>query len=201
MENALSGLENYLSKTEVTAPLFIIGHSAGANACIQYFSKTPTISLATMYLVQPVFSFAESARYMYHQNNYKELFEAIKQWVTDPQRLEEIIRKPDWLNRDFWEAKNLKTEIDSYSQGILLGDFLEDFYISDNDTHERIQELPIGRIFLSSNDSWYEPEIIRQVATKHQIALDTVDEAKDHFFRDGWTHAWKIILNDICMRL
>lgn len=193
MELGLQAFDEVLSDARPSR-LIAVGHSAGANALLQYYNHH-AIPIA-LYLVQPVFSFRESARYMYSNGRFLEILNAIKKWVVDEKRLENLLQDGSWLDSTVWQRNNLRAEIDQISIGIQLGEFLEDFYIRD---HPCVDMLPhvsaVTTIYFTNCDNWYPPEVIKAAASASKIRSVHVSMAQDHFFRGGWPVVWTDILS------
>lgn len=195
MSEALDCFESVLSNYGVSDNLVTLGHSAGANALLQFQRRSTNFQPKLRFFVQPVFDFAESAKYMYKHGHQEELFLAISKWVKEPHRLRELLLDSNWLKSEFWMENKLREKIDSMSQGIFLGEFLEDFYLRDNGVADLIG-LSTGRtfVYVSKRDHWYNPLTIWATAKKYNVEAKLVPAAEDHFFTNSWPDVWREVL-------
>lgn len=194
MPNALRIFREVLSASNLPKTVFGLGHSAGANALLNHADSDQ--SIAGLFLVQPVFSFRESAHYMYENGYYADLLDAIAKWVTDRNALDILLRDGRWLKEDFWEREQLRAKIDAISTGLLLGTFLQDFYVVDYDTTNLLADHRDRTVvFVGEHDRWYSPDRISEVCRQNRLTPIVVGEATDHFFRGGWSRVWGRILN------
>lgn len=179
--------------------LFVgLGHSAGANALLQYNMRPGRRPFDWHFLLQPVFDFADSARYMYATGQEPELFNAIKRWVKDESRLRSLLLTPAWLDAPYWHDRRLRETIDGISQGIMLGEFLEDFYIRNNDVSSQVAE--IGRtstVCLSLKDRWYDPQRTNEMCRAHSVETLELPHAIDHFLSGVWPDVWRVVLGKL----
>lgn len=183
-----------------TGQLVGIGHSAGANALLQYQARGNR-PFDRWILVQPVFDFAESAQYMYANGYAPDLWRAIGRWVQDEDRLVRLLSTKDWLDAAFWFRRGLREEIDSFSRGIRLGQFLEDFYIRNNDTSKQFSISSENiTVFLSPRDRWYDVNRTRGLCAENRVLLHDVVGATDHFLTGSWGAIWRAIVTQPGLR-
>jgi len=201
MAHALNYFEWTLKHFEISGPIFSLGHSAGANALMQYQTRFGKLLPRMSFFVQPVFDFTESAKYMYCHGYRGDLLAAISRWVTDSAALAEYLATADWLDHDYWTANQLRQKIDAISRGILLGEFLEDFYLQDNNVARILPTVGNAKVYVSRNDHWYDPERICSLADHAGVPYSILPEAQDHYFRGGWTGVWTDVKASIAQSL
>jgi pimeloyl-ACP methyl ester carboxylesterase len=177
-------------------PITAVAHSAGCNALLQL--NFSALRFARLFFVQPVFSFAESMRYMYVNGTDSEFLDAISRWTNDRKRLAGYLKSKEWLKPSFWYREKLRERINAISVDLNLGDFLEDFYIPGFDTTEYIYLIQEKLIFfLSDADTWFPVSGTKKVAEKFKIPVIIEEKAKDHFLQGCWSDIWDDILDRI----
>ncbi len=197
MARALRCFEWLLAHFHVRGPVFVLGHSAGANAVMQYANRFGDLKPRAAFFVQPVFEFRHSAQYMYRNGFQTELIAAISKWVTDVRLLTDLLSTEQWLDREHWDSNELRHRIDKISQGILLGEFLEDFYLHTHDVSGSLASFGGASLFVSMRDHWYDPKLIVDIADYSHVPYTLCGDAEDHYFRSAWPSVWSKVIPSI----
>lgn len=201
IHNALADLDEILSTCiSSNIPLIMIGHSAGANAVLQFgmrFRQPRYYVLAA-----PVLDSRESLFYMYRLGTIREFIDILCSYAKDDALIREVLSDDRWLSADRWNHKLYKELFDRVPARILIGTFLENLFIPG---HNAFQELAAAgnrcSILLAPNDTWYPIETTKRLCVTNNIDAHTVVEAANHFFTGGWDRVWdtaiKLIASDM----
>lgn len=194
MEVGIKDLYEYLIRNNLhNIPIIALGHSAGCNALLQL--NTSFLNVIYYYFVQPVFCFRESMDYMYKVNSYHEFITVLSRWAIDKDKLNDILSDPSWFNPRQWHEKNIKNSLDSISEGLKIGTFLENFYIPGFSTSNHMNLIKDkSELIISEKDSWYPVQTTKDISKKYSIPLTVVSEASDHYFSGAWEIVWDRIM-------
>ena len=188
---SLADLEEILvSCIPADIPLIIVGHSAGANAVLQFGAtfRLPQFNI----LVAPVLDSRESLFFMYRKNKIREFIDILCAYITGNDAVvRAVLSNEQWLSPDKWHQMGYRDLLDHVPARTPIGSFLENLFIPG---HNAFQELAAsGRrclIMMAKEDSWYPVETIQRLAIDHNLQLQRVEEASNHFFAGGWDRVW-----------
>jgi len=188
---ALADLEEVLaSRIPADIPLIIVGHSAGANAVLQFGAtfRPPQFNI----LVAPVLDSRESLFFMYRKKTIQEFIDILCTYITgDDAVVRAVLSDEQWLSPDKWYQERYRDLLDQVPARTPIGSFLEKLFIPG---HNAFQELAASSrrclIMMAKEDSWYPAETVQRLAIDHNIQVQKVEEAVNHFFAGGWDRVW-----------
>ena len=177
-------------------PLVIVGHSAGANACLQFGARyRPPEKFV---LIAPVLDSRESLFSMYRRNTITEFIDILCAYTRDDTLVRRVLADEQWLDADFWKSQDLRCLLDDVPARMHVGSFLENLFLPGHNAFEELERFAgRTRIFMAAEDTWYPAAAVRCLAGKHGIPLETVAEAQNHFFTGGWERVWTEVLHFI----
>lgn len=197
IQAALSDLERII-QTQIpsSTPLVIVGHSAGANACLQFGARfRPPEQFV---LIAPVLDSRESLFSMYERKTIFEFIDIVCANTDNDAIVRRILADKDWLESDVWNSHNYRQILDDLPSRIHLGTFLENLFMPG---HNAFRELEMfagsTRILIAEEDTWYPAETTRGLALKYGIPIEALAEAHDHFFQGAWRRVWREVLHSV----
>lgn len=199
MPNALSNLYETIVKLNCTThPMIVIGHSAGCNALLQMHPIV--FNIKKYILIQPVLDFRESMLYMYKKNTDNEFIEAITKWVNNTNELKKLLLNNEWLDLKKWHTGDYRKKLNSISKPdcLMLGDFLQDFYIPGYFTKRNLASInkPLD-IYITRKDNWYPVESIVEQVFVSGAKLSVIEQSNNHYFTGCWKLIWSRILDTL----
>ena len=197
MEVALKDLYYYLAiNNYYNYPIIAVGHSAGCNAILQL--DPLILNIRRYFLVEPVLYFRESMYFMYKKNTYSEFINAVSKWVTDKEKLHNILSNDLWLDIKYWHSNSIRQEIDLMCSSFKLGKFLENFYIPGFNTFSQFSSYKDKiHVFLARRDNWYPLDTLQYLVKKHKISYTIIEKAIDHFFFMAWKEVWDKVITEL----
>jgi len=196
-ELAARDLHEFLSryKTDLS-PLYIIGHSAGANAALQF--ATGYERGDRFLLVSPVLDSIESLRYMYRIKTIAEFNMLIGAITRDRDFTLSVLENEEWMEPETWRKKDYLKRLNDISGDFHVGSFLEILFI---DGYNAFDDLILhgekSTVLLPRQDNWYPFETVKALTDRGNVRLQILQEAGDHFFTGAWGAVWDWVLEDL----
>ena len=79
---------------------------------------------------------------------------------------------------------------------IKIGEFLEKLFIPGHNAFAELGRFANRtRILTAVHDTWYPAETVHTLARAHGIPVETLSEAKHHFFQGAWERVWEKMLH------
>ncbi|NLV67154.1 MAG: alpha/beta hydrolase [Spirochaetes bacterium] len=194
MEQCIIDLHRYLEPLKLNdTTLFMLGHSAGASCVLRHGS---TCGPAQKYiLVSPVLDSAGSYRHLYDTGREDEANLLISAFSSEKDYMLGILRDSRWMNRDEWEGNGYREKFDKTSGKILIGTLMQKLFIEGYNTFRDLELLAEKTsIILPVEDHWYPMDLTNSLAHKFCIPVQTINQAKDHYFTGTWKHVWRRVL-------
>ena len=197
IQNAVKDLDYFLAHKGLAGTQLVgIGHSAGANALLQYTSFNA--NLTRFFLVAPVLDSRMSLEYLYEYGNIGEFNSILAMRAGTSDVIHEHLGDKRWMDRAYWEKNKLRQYMDEKSGKILIGTFLENLFIPGHNAYSFLKEkAAVTDVILAAEDHWYPLEETRRLAREYGFTLTEISQARDHFFTRAWTHVWAFILEKI----
>ncbi|MBU1386961.1 MAG: hypothetical protein KKD32_03820 [Proteobacteria bacterium] len=197
MKAAIEDLYYFLHKYKLlSVPLIGVGHSFGTSALLQL--NYEILNIEKLFLIEPSLDFRASIRYMYKIGSQNEFITSISKFSNDPDLLSELLHDEQWFDLDYWYQNDLKSSLNTLSNHVKIGDFLEDFYIPGHNTISNyIFHKDIIHTYISTHDTWYPIEQLYAISRQNNISHSTIQKAKDHYFYFAWGQVWDSILNQL----
>ncbi len=194
---ALRDVDHLLAKNGLTGLPFVgIGHSAGANALLQYAADKE--SFLRFFLVAPVLDSRRSLEYLYAEGNIREFNDILALRAGKTDVISEHLNDSRWMDGDYWREMNLRRYMDGKSGELQIGSFLENLFIPGHNAFNLLQkEASRTDILLAVEDHWYPLEETRAKAREYGISLREISQARDHFFTRAWPPVWEYIIGEI----
>ncbi len=194
LTRCIDDLNEYLESLHIKdIPLWFVGHSAGASAVLKYgtFYK-----LSYRYiLVSPVLDSIESYKYLYMNQHQPEINTLISSLTSNKEFMHKLLENNEWMKHEVWEKKFCRIKINAISGNLLIGSLMEKLFI---EGYNAFQDLKLHRekttILLPVSDNWYPMTVTSELAAQNGINLETIIEAKDHYFTGAWKYVWQRIL-------
>ncbi len=196
-EDAIADLGDYLfSRKRDSSPLWILGHSAGANAVLQY--GTAFGGVDRFFLVSPVLDSIESLRYMYRINTILEFNEIVAALTSERDFVLDVLSNDRWMDPAIWQKNYYRHKFDDISENFRVGIFLERLFIEGyNAFEDLISQAEKTSILVAPVDTWYPFETIERLAREGNIPVHLIKKARDHFFTGGWKAVWAHLLDQL----
>ena len=177
-------------------PLVIVGHSAGANACLQFGARyRPPEKFV---LIAPVLDSRESLFSMYQRNTIAEFIDILCAYTQDDTLVRRVLADAQWLDADVWKSRDYKHLLDNIPARMHVGTFLENLFLPGHNAFAELARFAgRTRIFTAAKDTWYPAATTGGLARKYGIPLETIAQAQNHFFTGGWERVWKEVLHSI----
>jgi len=174
-------------------PLTIVGHSAGANACLQFGARyRPPKQFV---LVAPVLDSRESLFSMYQRKTIAEFIDILCAYVQDDAPVRKVLADNEWLEADVWQSHNYRRLLDDVPARMRIGTFLERLFIPGHNAFTELKKFSgQTRILMAEDDTWYPAATINSLARTFGISVETLPEAQGHFFSGAWDHVWTKVL-------
>lgn len=194
IQAALSDLEEIMQAHIPSAtPLVMVGHSAGANACLQYGSRLRQPE--RFVLVAPVLDSRESLFSMYQRGTIAEFIDILCAYTEDDTLVRRVLADDKWLTAEVWKANNYRHMLDAIPSRLRGGEFLENLFIPGHNAFEELARFAgRTRIFMAEEDTWYPAATTLGLALKYGIHIETLPEAENHFFSGAWDRVWSEVL-------
>lgn len=176
-----------------STPLVIVGHSAGANACLQFGARhRPPKQFV---LVAPVLDSRESLFSMYERKTISEFVDIICAYAHNDTLLRKVLADENWLEADVWKSNDYRRMLDDLPARIHLGTFLENLFLPGHNAFRELEAFAARtRIFTAEEDTWYPAATTRRLAREYGIPLETTAGAHNHFFNGAWGRVWGDVL-------
>lgn len=197
VELCVSDLHQYLETMKLhDTPVCMLGHSAGASCVLRYGT---TYRPADRYiLVSPVLDSIGSYRYLYDTGRQAEANLLISGLSADRDFMLHILENDEWMEPEVWQKQNYRENFDRISVKILLGTLMQKLFIEGYNTFRDLELLTDKiSIILPVEDHWYPMDLTNSLAHKSRIPVETITEAKDHYFTGAWKHVWSRVLDMI----
>lgn len=197
VEQCVSDLHGYLDMLNIQdTPVWMLGHSAGASCVLRYGT---TFRPARRYiLVSPVLDSIGSYRYLYDQGRQAEANVLISTFSSEKKYMLGILQESSWMNRDEWENNGYREKFDRTSGRILIGSLMQKLFIEGYNTFRDLELLAKETtIILPVEDHWFPMDLTYSLAEKSDIPVETISEAKDHYFTGAWKHVWRRVLEEM----
>lgn len=197
IQASLNDLEEILQRCIPDGlPLVMLGHSAGANACLQYAAKYRCPE--QLVLVAPVLDSRESLFSMYRGGTINEFIDVLCTYTKDETLIRQVLANDEWLVVEEWKAKGFRQLLDAVPSRVNIGQFLEKLFIPGHNVFSELGRFSDRtRILMAMQDTWYPAETVKKLARKHGIPIETMPEAKHHFFQGAWERVWTQMLDTI----
>lgn len=193
--NALADLKIILDRfIPPEIPLLLVGHSAGANAVLQFGARfrAPRSYL----LVAPVLDSRESLFFMYRKHTIREFIDILCALADDDSVVRAVLADEQWLVEDRWRKEGYREILDGVWSRARIGTFLERLFIPGHNAFAELAENSNRCLILTAKeDSWYPAETISRLAAAHNIRMKNIAEAQNHFFAGGWDRVWDEAMN------
>ncbi|MEE9910818.1 MAG: alpha/beta fold hydrolase [Deltaproteobacteria bacterium] len=189
---------NEIIQTHVprATPLVIVGHSAGANACLQFGARFRPPD--RFVLIAPVLDSRESLFSMYQRNTIAEFIDILCAYTQDDTLVRRVLADSQWLDADIWKSHGYRHLLDCVPARMHIGAFLENLFLPGHNAFRELAGFAAHtRIFMAAQDTWYPAATVRVLAGKHGIPLETIPQAQNHFFTGGWERVWAEVLHSI----
>ncbi len=185
-------------------PLLLVGHSAGANAVLQFGTRCRTS--CSYLLVAPVLDSRESLYFMYRKKTIREFVDILCTLAEDDSLVRTVLADDQWLEEDKWRKEGYREILNGVRSRVRIGTFLERLFIPGHNAYVELAENSSRCLILTAReDSWYPAETIRRLAAAHNILMKNIDEAQNHFFAGGWECVWDEAMNlaaaEMCINL
>jgi pimeloyl-ACP methyl ester carboxylesterase len=192
---ALGDLEEILrAYVHLETPIVMVGHSAGANACLQFGARHRQPE--RFVLVAPVLDSRESLFFMYQRQTIVEFIDILCAYADDDTVVRRVLAGEKWLDMDVWRSNSYRKMLDEVPSRTHIGSFLENlFHPGHNSFAELERYAGRTRIFTAPKDTWYPAETTSSLARKFDIPIRAIKEARNHFFTGGWERAWAEVLS------
>ncbi len=201
-EAAIADLNEFIGVNKRDdSPIYIVGHSAGANAVLQYGTAFGDVD--RFILISPVLDSIESLRYMYQQKTIMEFNVLISALTSDKDLIHHVLADSMWMAPEIWESKNYRERLDAVSFEFKVGIFLERLFIQGYNTFpDLVLHGDKSTILLPKKDNWYPKETVMRLSAENSIPVVTMSEANDHFFTGAWKTVWDWVREDmdLCYR-
>lgn len=197
VEQCISDLHEYLDSLKIPeTPLWMLGHSAGASCVLRYGSIYG--SPERYILVSPVLDSIGSYSYLYSNGNYFELNTLIASMTNSRKYVIEQLADERWMKREEWERNGYREKFDRISGRVLVGCLMQKLFIEGYNTFDDLEFFADRTlIMLPLEDYWFPMDITRSLAKKSNIRIETISEAKDHYFTGAWKHVWRRVLDEM----
>lgn len=175
------------------APLVIVAHSAGANACLQFAARYRPPE--QFILIAPVLDSRESLFSMYQRKTIAEFIDIVCTYAHNDSVVRRVLADEQWLNAGVWKSRGYRQMLDDVPARIHLGTFLENLFLPGHNAFAELERFAgRTRIFMTDNDTWYPGATVRGLADKYGIPIETMAEAQNHFFMGAWERVWTEVL-------
>lgn len=194
VELCVSDLHEYLETLKVhETPLCMLGHSAGASCVLRY--GTTYMPAQKFILVSPVLDSIGSYRYLYDTGRQAEANVLISALSTDRDFMLPVLENDEWMNPGVWARENYREQFDKVSGRLLVGSLMQKLFIEGYNTFRDLELLADKTsIILPVEDHWYPMDLTNSLAHKSRIPVETIHEAKDHYFTGAWKSVWIRVL-------
>lgn len=199
-EKAREDLELWYQNEIKNLPVIACGHSGGALNMLKWASNS-AITFKGLFLASPILDSAESLHFMKRIQTLQEFSELIYLQSGKREVIKDLLSDNEWLEN--WHIKNLRKKIrqsratttDTLTD---TAQFLENTFIP---SVQGFNELFTNRhksfVYLSAADNWFDYRLTKQVCDTFNISVKIIDEAEDHFFKNGKHELWRQIEADI----
>ncbi|HPS59340.1 MAG TPA: alpha/beta fold hydrolase [Spirochaetota bacterium] len=197
VEQSISDLQAYLDSLKLQdTPVWMLGHSAGASCVLRHGT---TYRPAHRYiLVSPVLDSIGSYRYLYDQGRQSEANLLISALSTGRDLMLPILENDEWMKPEVWHQQEYREKFDRISVKIPVGTLMQKLFIEGYNTFRDLELLAEKTsIMLPLEDRWYPMDLTNSLAEKSGIRVETISEAKDHYFTGAWKHVWRMVLESI----
>jgi len=197
VEQCISDLNQYLDSLKLhETPICMLGHSAGASCVLRHGT---THKPAQKYiLVSPVLDSIGSYRYLYDHSRQSEANFLISSFSSEKEYMMGILQDSTWMNCDEWNRNSYREKFDKTSGKILIGTLMQKLFIEGYNTYRDLELLAEKTsIIMPVEDHWFPMDLTRSLAEKSRIRVETIEEAKDHYFTGAWKFAWRRVLDMI----
>jgi hypothetical protein len=110
----------------------------------------------------------------------------------------QILKNDEWIKPEVWQRQDYREKFDRISVKILLGTLMQKLFIEGYNTFRDLELLAEKTsIILPLQDNWYPMELTNSLALKSGIPVETISDAKDHYFTGAWKHVWNRVLEII----
>lgn len=197
VEQCISDLHEYMDSHKLhDKPVWMLGHSAGASMVLRY--GTAHRSAQRYILVSPVLDSKGSYRYLYDTGRESEANFLISAFTSEKEYMLSILQNSCWMNRDEWERNSYREKFDGISGNVLIGSLMQKLFIEGYNTFRDLELLAEQTtIILPEQDNWYPMDLTNSLAKKSGISIETISEAKDHYFTGAWKHVWRRVLDEM----
>ena len=197
IQSALNDLDEIIrTYVPLSTPLVIVGHSAGANACLQFGARYR--EPAKFVLVAPVLDSRESLFSMYQRKTISEFIDILCAYTQDDTLVRKVLTDEKWLDAGVWKSRDYRNLLDEVPSRIHVGTFLERLFLPGHNAFEELGKYAgKTQIFMAEQDTWYPAATTKGLARGYGIPVKTIVEAQNHFFTGGWERVWTEVLNSI----
>lgn len=194
IQAALRDLDDIIQTAVPSAtPLVIVGHSAGANACLQFGARYRPPKQYV--LIAPVLDSRESLVSMYQRKTIAEFIDVLCANAYDDTLVRRVLADEQWLAADVWESQGYRQLLDDVPARIHIGTFLENLFLPGHNAFAKLGMFAgRTRIYMAAEDTWYPAATTRGLARTYGIPIATLAEAQNHFFTGGWERVWAEVL-------
>lgn len=193
----IADLHEYINSLKMhDTPLWMLGHSAGASCVLRY--GTTYGQVRKFILISPVLDSIGSYRYLYDTGREAEANFLISSFSSEKEYMLSILQNSRWMDRDEWERNGYREKFDKTSDRILIGSLMHKLFIEGYNTFRDLELLSKDTsIMLPVEDHWFPMVLTNSLAEKSRIPVETVHEAKDHYFTGAWKLVWSRVLDEI----
>jgi len=197
IQTALKDLDFFIAGSGLkNVPLVGIGHSAGANALLQYSSFNA--NLDRFFLVAPVLDSRMSLEYLYDRGNIGEFNDILAMRAGARDVIDECLGDSRWMDRAYWDEMGLRRYMDAKSGPLMVGTFLENLFLPGHNAYGYLREKArVTDVIVAAEDHWYPLEETKRLAADYGFSLTEIKQARDHFFTRAWKHVWALILGEL----
>ena len=190
MQAALSDLDEIIQAyVSLATPLVMVGHSAGANACLKFGARyRPPKQFV---LIAPVLDSRESLFSMYQRKTITEFIDILCAQTHDDTLVRRVLADEKWLEADVWKSHGYRHMLDDVPARLRVGTFLENLFLPGHNAFEELERFAgCTHILMAEEDTWYPAATIRGLARTYGIPIEILTEAQDHFFNGAWERVW-----------
>lgn len=196
-EVVIDDLIEYLAEYKKdSSPLYLLGHSGGANAALKFGTATSMID--RFLLVSPVLDSIESLRYMYRIGTIMEFNGIAAALTSDKKFTLSVLENEEWMEPEKWKKEEYQKRLNDISGDFRVGSFLELLFIKGyNAFDDLVLHGNKSTVLLPRQDNWYPFETVKAVTDRGNIRLQVLEAAGDHFFTGAWGAVWDILFADL----
>ena len=187
---AVADVTYFIKQITVRPPLYGVGHSAGGAGILKLANS---FSFRKLFLFSPILNSRQALEFMYREQTqylFTKLF--CRERNYNPQ-LWDVLMDGKWLDYEHWNS--IKDSLEDKALAFnSIKKSMEDIAHPGYGVHEEIkQHSDKSLLCIPEKDRWFSIEEQLQTAKRNSIAIATICNAKNHFFKRRWNNIWEFI--------